>query len=329
MISIKKILKPLYIRYSVLKFCLREYDYLTRHIGSSNTLESKGKMKYSLLKQSHVIEKGLSLKDVKFGFGVPKILSLLDDLEQYYQKYQDQEMLFYVLSIIRQYLDFHVSNNFDADDGIKRKYEKLAKKLKEDADTDFERYRGGALTKGKSQVSGASFDYRAFVQSRHSIRTFKEGPVSREDICRALEMAESTPSACNRQPWLVYVRTKKENIVKILDMQTGARQFKEQVAAIIVIASTAEAFSLTEAHQPYLNAGLYAMNLMLAFHSLGLGTIPLNLGIEDRRLSSIKKELGMPDDALPVLMLAIGQIPETLKVACSRRFDFNEYTYFD
>ena len=29
------------------------------------------------------------------------------------------------------------------------------------------------------------------------------------------------------------------------------------------------------------------------------------------------------------LMIAIGHIPEKVKVACSRRFDFSEYTHFD
>lgn len=123
--------------------------------------------------------------------------------------------------------------------------------------------------------------------------------------------------------------TNKENVLKILDIQTGARQFKEQVSAVVVIASTATAFSITEAHQPYLNGGLYAMNLMLAFHSLGIGTIPLNLGIDNNKLSVLKKQIGMRNDSLPVLMLAIGQIPESLKVACSKRFSYTEYTHFD
>ena len=326
---IKKFLKRIYIRYSVFRFCLYEYRYLISNLGSSDTFGKKEKIKYSLLLQSHVIEKGLSLKDVKIGFGIPKILNLLNNLNEYMQKYDDHETLFFVLSIVKQYMVFHESNNVSVDSRIERLYNELAGKFTEEDNSRFLRYCGGVETKSRQEVSGEGFDYENFIKSRHSIRTFTGEAVPEEVIRHALEMAEMSPSACNRQPWLVYVRSKKENVLKILDLQTGARQFKEQVAAIVIVASTANAFSITEAHQPYLNGGLYAMNLMLAFHSLGVGTIPLNLGIDNGKIQSIRHELGMPDDALPVLMLAIGQIPETLKVACSRRFSFEEYTDFD
>ena len=36
-----------------------------------------------------------------------------------------------------------------------------------------------------------------------------------------------------------------------------------------------------------------------------------------------------PDASLPVLLLAIGHTPDTLKVACSKRFSYTEYTHFD
>lgn len=327
--SIKAIIKPLYVRWSVYKFCRSEYKYLVKNLGTERTFQNKNKLKYSLLLQCHIIEKGLSLSDVRLGFGVPKIVRLLTDLKEYEHRYHDQEMLVFVLSIVQQYIEFHNSNDTGVDDKIKRLYDELIAKVEHVSKQKYQKYYGGTETKKGIDIKGTDFPYAKFAKLRHSIRTFTGEPVPKDVICKALEIAETTPSACNRQPWDIYVLTKKENVFKILEIQTGARQFMEQVSAVVVIASTANAFSITEGHQPYLNGGLYAMNLMLAFHSLGIGTIPLNLGIDNNKIRVLKREIGMSNDSLPVLMLAIGQIPESLKVACSKRFSYTEYTHFD
>ncbi len=326
--NIKQLIKPLYIRWAVHKFCRTEYKYLVKNLGTERTFQSRDKLRYSLLLQCHIIEKGLSLDDVRLGFGVPKIIRLLNDLKEYDRRYKDQEMLVFVLSIVEQYIEFHKSNNAEVDFNIMRLYGQLNGKMDSNSRQSFQRYLGGIETKSSKELFG-EFPYQEFAKSRHSIRTFTGEPVAKEIICKALEIAETTPSACNRQPWDIYVKTGKNNVMKILELQTGARQFKDKVSAIIIIASTANAFSITEGHQPYLNGGLYAMNLMYAFHSLGVGTIPLNLGIDNKRLAKIKAEAGITDASLPVLLLAIGHTPDTLKVACSKRFSYTEYTHFD
>lgn len=43
------------------------------------------------------------------------------------------------------------------------------------------------------------------VGSRHSMRSFRPEPVSRELLDRILAAAQSAPSNCNTQPWLTYI----------------------------------------------------------------------------------------------------------------------------
>ena len=308
---------------------MNEYHYLSKHLCSVNTYDKKEKLRYSLLIQSHIIEKGLSLDDVRLGFGVPKIRRLLCDLKEFNKQYGDQRLLYYVLSIVKQYISFHQEQNYDVDNVIIEDFNQLYQQLDSGNLNLYQETGGGTIEMNKSGYQDESFQYGAFVKSRHSIRSFTGGTVPHEVIRRALEIAEATPSACNRQPWDIYVRTHKEDIIRILDIQSGARQFKEKVSALIVIGSTVNAFSITEGHQPYVNGGLYAMNLMLAFHSLGIGCIPLNMGIGISEINRIKRVLEMPDENIPVLLLAIGQVPEHFKVACSERFPFSEYTHFD
>lgn len=326
---IKTLLKPLYVRYSVAKFCCNEYQFLIRNLCTSNTYGKREKLRYSLLLQAHIIEKGLSLDEVRLGFGVPKIRRLLSDLDEYYNRYKDQKMLFFVLSIVEQYILFHKAHNYDVDHSIMGVFEKLQTLILPESREVFKSYNGGATEIDYPASFGSPFQYDSFVKLRHSIRSFTGEPISNDVICKALEIAETTPSACNRQPWDIYVRTNKEAIIKILDIQSGARQFKEKVSALIMVGSTANAFSITEGHQPYVNGGLYAMNLMLAFHSLNVGCIPLNMGIDVKKLKRIKSELRMPDDCVPVILLAIGKVPDKIRVACSKRFSYKDYTHFE
>ena len=78
----------------------------------------------------------------------------------------------------------------------------------------------------------------------------------------------------------------------------------------------------------YFNTGLYAMNLLFALHSNGLGTIPLNMGISMEDLNRIKALCNMPEAQLPISLIAIGVLPEHYKYAKSARFSYKDYTKF-
>ncbi|MBO4620709.1 MAG: nitroreductase family protein [Victivallales bacterium] len=303
------------------------FRYVLKQLGSHHRNSSRQKYSASIIMQSHVIEKGLSLKEIRPGYGVPKILKLLDDLSTYYKIYQDAEVLYFSLSIIQAYLDYNRGIGVENEE-IQAKFQRMWDLLgKEDLPAEL---RGGGVHLRREDIwKDSRIDYQRFVMARHSIRNFTGERVDKALLDKAFEMAEYTPSACNRQPWHNFVFTKKENIIKVLDLQTGARQFKEDVGALILVTSSANCFFGHEFNQSYLNGGMYAMNLMLALHSLGLGAVPLNMGIAEERLKQIREFCKIPDAELPILLIAVGVISEELTVAASRRFDFRRYTTFD
>lgn len=141
-----------------------------------------------------------------------------------------------------------------------------------------------------------------------------------------MEIAEYTPSACNRQPWRNHIFFDKKKIIEILDFQTGARQFKNDLACVILVTSSVNSFSISEYHQHYVNGGLYAMNLIFALHSLGLGTVPLNMGLDYKKLKRLKDYCEIKDDEAPILMIGVGDISDDFYVAESKRFPYHEYT---
>jgi nitroreductase len=55
--------------------------------------------------------------------------------------------------------------------------------------------------------------------------------------------------------------------------------------------------------------------LVYALHSLGLGTCCLNLSVEYKRDQALKQSADIPDTELIMIMIAVGNLPERLKVA--------------
>jgi nitroreductase len=173
-----------------------------------------------------------------------------------------------------------------------------------------------------------NMDFEDFFSHRFSIRNYSGAKIDENLIRKALEISEKTPSQCNRQPWYNAVVSNKDLIDQLISLQQGGRQFKNDISHAVVVCGKYTHFYGSEHHQPFVSAGMYAMSLLLAFHSLGLGAIPLNLGIDIKRINKIQKLLDLPDGCFPVLIVGVGDINEEIKVAFAERFKYTEYTKF-
>jgi nitroreductase len=315
---IKKIKHLIGRNYHSLRLLYHEKKLLTKHLGSSNNKNKKEKFRASIIIQAHIIEKGLSFREVKIGFGEEKIINLINDTKEFYLKYDDKDFCEEILGILKSYFEFNIANNY-LNHSIYEKYQKLVEFIQPDFN-NIEK--GGTLLITKEQILKKSkIDFEGFVNSRFSIRNFSEEPVDVNLVLKALKISWKTPSACNRQPWRAHVITNKKKVIDILDFQTGAKQFKEQISCVVLITSTYNSFFGAEFHQPYVNGGLFAMTFIYALHSMGLGTIPLNMGFEYSKLKLLKKFIDIQEDEVPIVLIGVGTLPNELNVACSNRFN--------
>lgn len=118
---------------------------------------------------------------------------------------------------------------------------------------------------------------RQLCIARRSVRAYRNGPVPLDDIRRAVAVAQLSPSACNRQPWRVHVYDGRQKIDAMLALQNGNRGFGHLVPTLLVLTADANGFfDGSERHQPYIDAGLFTMSLLLALQSQGLATCCLN-----------------------------------------------------
>lgn len=136
-----------------------------------------------------------------------------------------------------------------------------------------------------------------------------------------MELAQRTPSACNRQGWKTHVFTDDKS-VELMNWQGGCHGFENELRYSILVTANLKAFLSYEVHQAYVDGGLYAMNLINALHSLGLGCIPLSCGFEYEKLQGLEK-FGIQKNEVPIVIIAFGHLQDKFRVAVSTRKDIN------
>lgn len=302
----------LILRY--LSEAIRFFVLTFRYNATHRTVKDIEKLQYSLLRRNHVLEKGMSMKNCRKGFGQEKALALINDLKDYFNRYaaRDKSFLEYPLSTIKAYIEF-TEKSGAAIPEIRRAYEDLIR----DVGIDPLSAAGVALMRREDVVSEASKGFESLLMSRHSIRYFANEPVGNAVICKALELAQRTPSACNRQGWKTHI-FEGEMSVSLLKWQGGCHGFEEELKQSVLVTANLKAFMSYEVHQAYVDGGLYAMNLINAFHSLGVAGIPLSCGFDEKKLRGLKR-FNVPENEVPILIFAFGNYPEEFKVAVSTR----------
>lgn len=289
----------------------------SKYNASHHTDEDLEKMQYTLLRENHVIEKGMSMRNPRKGFGQEKVNALLDRLHKYLDRYGDidREFMRYPLSTIKNYIIYTEEHGTPIPE-IKDKYNKLEK---ETNFGDIITHAGIVETTKEEVLSKCNKDFESLLLSRHSLRYFSDEPVKQETIIKALQLAQRTPSACNRQGWKTHVY-QGEKSIELIKWQGGSRGFEDECRNTILVTANLKAFLSHEVHQAYIDGGLYAMNLINALHSLGLGCIPLSCGFEYSKLRKLA-QFGIPENEVPIVIVAFGNLQEKFNVAVSTRKD--------
>jgi nitroreductase len=161
---------------------------------------------------------------------------------------------------------------------------------------------------------------KPFFERRYSIRQFAPDDVDMCLIEKAVVMAQKTPSVCNRQSAKVYVFSQQEDKQKVLSYQNGNRGFGDQASKVLIVTSDLQHFmSVGERNQCWIDGGMFSMSLVYALHSLGLGTCCLNWSVESQVDQALREAVGIPESEAVMMMLAVGHLPDKLKVAQSPR----------
>lgn len=310
----------LIVRVLIEKFS--EAIYLWSHL-SSGTSEWR-KIEPVIHIGIHALEKGMSIGNVKVGFGKEKFYSLLNELQHYINIGGSRQFVEEASSVLSQYITFNRNLGADMND-IEIRFNNFIEKNGLSI-SDF----GGIIKLRKEDIQIASqADFAKLSQSRFSVRDFGNKPISIENIKNALKMCEKTPSACNRQSWRIHIYSNAEYRTKLFTLQGGNKGFMEDMQYAILICGDMNRYRFYELSQVYVDGGLYAMNLMYALNYNGIASIPLTMSKRMRHTIRIQKAMNIPSNELPILLIGVGSYKDEFKVAKSNRVPFDNYCIFD
>jgi nitroreductase len=295
------------------------YDVKRYYLHSSYALGTNNseKLTAKIIERYHSIEKGLTMPEFRKGFGQEKLIKLINDLISFSLAYdKNNNQVLHGVGVVYEYEETHRRLNFELPDEIKGLIHKLKKYYSEvfinrQIDSTKEEY-----------FSDSNSNFEKFSLSRASVRNFTNEDVDIEDLKSAIRIAQSAPSACNRQSTRIYVYTDQEQIKEILKIQGGNRGFGHLTNKLIVITSTLNVWGfVAERYQSYVDGGIFAMNLLHSLHYKKIAACILNCSVSPKKDKSLRNICKIKQSENFIAMISCGNLPNKIKKAHSLRFN--------
>lgn len=270
----------------------------------------------SIVRYYHTIEKGLTYEDYRPGFGKNNINCLIDSMAKFSKQY-GTNYAFYnnAISCLNRYVEKNKENGY-VDSELELRINCL---------NGVDSGNGGVIEVSKQDDEHyRKLNFKEIMKTRHSIRHFSDDDVSLEKIEEAIEIAQYTPSACNRQGWKTIVINDSETIRKVLKNQNGNRGFGETINKLLVVTVNIEYFNNErEIFQPYIDGGMYASNLLNSLYYCGLASVPLSASLTQKQEKEVREIIKLDDSDVIVLFVGVGNYKKINITTKSKRFDCN------
>lgn len=306
--------------------CLRNYEYdrdrFTRYSSAVTWNADPVAVGAELISAAHSVEKGLALEDTRAGFAVAKIEFMLEKMAMLEKLGANGYEIASTRGTLQAYVRFHDDRKLPLPESVADRLREIVAEIEKEG----AQLPGGWTELTRAEVADATaIDYERFVRSRYSIRHFTGEEVTREQVRKAVSLAIKTPRTCNREMRHVYAAHGDKLRDHLLQFHRGTVGFGHKLGAVLIIAVDLRQFDIIgERNQCWVDGGLFAMSLVYALHSQGLGTCMLNWSTTMEQDKAMRDEFGIPDHHVVVTMLGVGHLPERLAVAYSPSPDVDE-----
>lgn len=322
-LSVKQyfLLKKLKNHYSNKKVYLNDF---IRFMNSSFEYNlSQKNIEARIIMNYHSIEKGMTNRKVRFGFGKKAISNLIENLIYYNKEFASIPSSSYRagIDILKKYIQLHELSNYDVLDLKKQlenliEYDNLTESYKDEI-TDTEIY------------NLKNVDFFHFSSARHSIRDFSEKLIEQTELLKALKIADSTPSACNRQPWRVYIFQNRKTINEVLKIQKGLNNYGENLSTLLLVTCDfSYVQGINERNQPYIDSGMYSMNLLYSLQYMGFACCALNASLSEKDEHELREIAQLSSNEGLTMFIAVGYPNKINKITNSPSKNTDEYVRF-
>ena len=272
-----------------------------------------------LISNYHVIEKCLAMPNFELGHAKERVGVVCMDLIKYKELGFDTNNPQFIAAIqsVEEYNAVHKKASF-----------KLPSELQTAIDNALSLKKVGEynqpLVTNESFYSKLNGTFDDFARSRHSVRTYSDRNIELDVLKDCVDIARTSPTACNRQPNKTYVITQKELIKKIVNVQGGGRGFAENANKILIVTSSVSVFNNNEVFEALKSGGMYAMNLLYALHSKKIGVCPLLWGENIKKDNYLRKLINIPDNEEIIIIYSCGYPTSEFKYVTSVRNDLEK-----
>lgn len=289
-------------------------NYESAFLKNSTSYPEKADVLYyrrELIIGAHILEKGLSHSDFRPGFGRAAIIELQNNIRLYMKTDKpDGFALDNAISLLRQYHEVNAIHGFD--------------------DTGYVDVQLFASSVHKSLapylLETEEYEHMTFLElahKRHSVRSY-DGyglQISEEEIKEVITLANTAPSACNRQATHVFVIKNREMMKKIEELHGGCKNFGARASAFALVTSDLSLYSRNEVKIPSYDAGIYSMNLLYALQIKGFYSCILNGSFPGSAYRKVHELTSIPEryDISGLIVIYKLENTENIRIAASPR----------
>ena len=322
-----KVIIPKYIPQLMFLLLIPVYMYdwyrYVRYSGATG-LKGKNKLLGRIVADYHVLEKGLTMADTRLGFGRARVIDLMSYCSLFVKTYGYCDgQVHHAVSTILEYKYFHVKANYRLDEELLNEINRFEIQYKD-------------ILPSQQQIISKDFyfkdienDFELFSNSRRSIRNYSEKELDVKLIEQAISLARNAPSVCNRQSIRVHVFSDKETVQNMLKVQAGNRGFGHLADKVIAVTAELGAMhGLFERNQAFVDGGIWSMNLLYALHYYKIAACPLNCSDSIKKDKLLRKYGKIGESETFIMLISIGNIADTFKIASSPRKPVEEIASF-
>jgi nitroreductase len=281
----------------------REEDSVDAGIHSYKGEIGSGRELFLVRRNTHMIEKGLTMRPRRAEFALDYIQQTVASFEAILTDSQLEvpgSELHWMLSVLREYFEATASSENPAIAASRRRFAELTTHF------DHEVFTFGPHNPEPSKAVDID-DLISLAQSRRSVRWFLPDPVPREKVEKALEVAIEAPTACNRQPYRFEIFDEPESVAKVAAIPMGTKGYAQQIPGIIVIIGDLSAFfDERDRHLIYIDSCLAAMGLVHGLEAQGIGSCCINWPDMASREKAMRELLGLKTHERVIMLVAYG-----------------------
>lgn len=333
---IKKRLRPFYLWYfnfsstklgkriNLISNFVYDYKLYKKYATAFSKVDLKNK-EADLILNYHSLEKGMLFEKMKSGFAKFRILNLhkiLNDKEIINNINRSQIKVGY--QVMCKYYELHKEKGLDISDLYTEEQYLFYKRLL--SENYSECFSGiNKWTKEEFYKDVTKKRFIDFANSRQSIRSFTGRKIPYDKLNKAIEIANTAPSVCNRQATNIYLIENKDKIDEILKVQGGFNGYTENVNQLLIVTNDRKYYyTVGERNQFYIDGGLYLMNLLYALHYLEIANCPANWGKTKKDEKQLKPIIDFAESEKIICLIPIGEATESFNTTLSKRRPIEE-----